>query len=186
MDGTGSGRDQQRASVVFVQHAVVRSRGQIADRIVREAGHFIPFGGLWQHLQQQRIARVAASHARHETTRNAQRKSRIYSGQKSRCVLRQIEHAQQLARIGDRIPPCVLPGAGIGDWGLGIWKSMQVGVSVANPNVWVLGQSLLLGFAALTPTYRAFVLCVSASLTMVVSGYHGRLEFDRLDRNLSF
>jgi hypothetical protein len=101
MHGAGPGGHQQGAAVVFGQHARRLQRRQVADRIRPVADVRLELRAERQHLQQQRVARIAGPHARDEGARHAQAETgrgATRGGQQRRV---QREHPQQLGRVGD-------------------------------------------------------------------------------------
>jgi hypothetical protein len=109
MDGARSGRDDQRAARVLVQQPGGGAAIEIADGIASEVRCRRELRGTGHDLQQQRVAGIAAAHARDITTRHAQREftSRRKCGRDQRGV--EVEHGAQLGWIGDRVSQRLLP-----------------------------------------------------------------------------
>jgi len=76
----------------------------------REAFSFCAKG---QHLQQQRVPRVAAAHPRHEASRHAQREAARGGPGRLQPFLAEAEQAEQFGRIGDCFLQGALPGRGL-------------------------------------------------------------------------
>ncbi len=77
----GTGRHEQRAAFVFVQHAARDTGGIVADGILDETRCVDQFLAHREHLPQQRIVRIAIAHARDEPTRHTHRETGIAFGQ---------------------------------------------------------------------------------------------------------
>ena len=90
-------RDDERATVILLQQALLGAAREVADGVGGVAGARDQLRGLRQHLQQQRIARIAATHARDEPARRAQGEAlrRLDGGQDQGAI-----EAEDLAQLG--------------------------------------------------------------------------------------
>ena len=119
IDGAGSGGDQKRPALVFVQYPGCATGRQIADRIDAEAGRQLFFLGERQNLPQQRVVDVAMAHFGGETARNPEREGLPGIGRNPVRKARQTEHFQQFQRVAQAVAPQLLPVRDLSGEGFG-------------------------------------------------------------------
>src|SRR5690554_1617742 len=109
VDGACAGRNDERPSLVFVQHTCCRAALQVPDRVAREALRSDAFGEHRKNLQKQRVAGVGFAHLRGEIARYPQRE---VAGACERPVDErriEVEQLAELPGVGDRGGELLLP-----------------------------------------------------------------------------
>ena len=112
VDRAATGRQQKHTAGILLHEPRRRQRTLLLQGIDGEACHMRPFSRPWQHLQQQRIVRVAWPHPGDEPPRHEQRK--ITGGTpciRGECRVER-QHLAELFRITDGVSQFSLPAAG--------------------------------------------------------------------------
>jgi hypothetical protein len=107
--------------VIFLQHARAGTRCEVADRVVQVTRDGIALRAERQHLGEQRIARVAAPHARDEPARHTQRKQPCRRPRRLEQPGVELQRREQLRGVADGLLQRALPERGLtgrGDAGI--------------------------------------------------------------------
>ena len=109
VDGTAA-RDQQQGPARVFAHEPRRGEDvRLLERVGDEARNRLILDGLWQDLQQQRVSRVAPSHAGREGSGHEQGERCRRLAHRLGEPLVEAEHPAQLARVADRLSQFALP-----------------------------------------------------------------------------
>jgi hypothetical protein len=100
VDRAGAARDQQCSARIFLDHAAL-GEALLAHGIGGVAGHGLGLERARQHLQEQRVARVALAHPCDEAARHEQWK--VGSQQRVEAPGRQLEQPLELGDVADRV-----------------------------------------------------------------------------------
>ena len=122
VDRAAAGGHQQGAPAVLLDHAGGLLRRAVADRVEAEPRNHPHLGIDRQHLPQQRVGRVARTHARGKAARYPQRELRQRLRRHAQVGGFQSQPGQQLGRVTDRLPPMRLPAAGGQGGGGFLWS----------------------------------------------------------------
>jgi hypothetical protein len=112
MDGTRAGRYHERSPGIFLQQPWEYGGCGVVDWIGRKPWHGQPFVHKRQHLPQERIARVARTHAGDVALRSKEGKEPGRTNGPRLEFRRQSQHTAKLKRIAHGMLEDLLPGRG--------------------------------------------------------------------------
>ena len=101
MHRAGAGGDEQGTTAVFMEQTRCPARIGFLQRVAAASGRVLKFLGHRQHLAQQGIGRIAATHTRHETARHPHREQARRLSRGTHPLLGQVEQLGEFSRIGD-------------------------------------------------------------------------------------